>query len=287
LRRVAAERRDRRPRLVEPRGGVAVSALDRSDDSGIGVAISGQQPRRLELDRERRQRVGEHVVQITRDPAALGERRRLGPRGARPLLLLNQLPRLLLMPLAQAHQVPDHEHESEGDVGPDEDEHRLARADGDQHVDRRDDRDDDRERPAAGKPDRGARHRGVGAEDGRPGRLDEHEQEGSEAQSEGERADASHTPRVEEQLDHDEARDEPAVLISGIWVPSSELPDWLNRLASALPIEHLSDVLHRAFAGGAALGAPVVADLAVLAAWALGGALLATKRFSWLPSTAG
>jgi ABC-2 type transport system permease protein len=78
----------------------------------------------------------------------------------------------------------------------------------------------------------------------------------------------------------------PLFFISGIWVPSSQLPGWLNSLASVLPVEHASDVLHRAFAGALAAG-PIAADLAVLAAWALAGALVATRRFSWLPSTAG
>ncbi len=79
----------------------------------------------------------------------------------------------------------------------------------------------------------------------------------------------------------------PVFFISGIWVPTSELPQWLNSVASALPVEHISDMLHRAFAPGAASLGAMAADLAVLAAWAVGGALVATRRFSWLPSAAG
>jgi ABC-2 type transport system permease protein len=78
----------------------------------------------------------------------------------------------------------------------------------------------------------------------------------------------------------------PVFFISNIWIPSSSLPGWVNSLASALPVEHVSDVLHRAFAAGALTPGPVLADLGVLAAWAIGGALVATRRFSWLPSTA-
>lgn len=77
----------------------------------------------------------------------------------------------------------------------------------------------------------------------------------------------------------------PLFFISGVWVPTSELPGWLNTVASALPVEHVSDVLHRAFASGALTPWPVAGDLAVLAAWAIGGALIAARRFSWLPST--
>ena len=38
----------------------------------------GELARALELDRRTRQRVGEHVVQLAGDPAALGQRRRAG-----------------------------------------------------------------------------------------------------------------------------------------------------------------------------------------------------------------
>jgi ABC-2 type transport system permease protein len=79
----------------------------------------------------------------------------------------------------------------------------------------------------------------------------------------------------------------PVFFISGVWVPTSELPDWLQSLASMLPVEHVSDILHRAFAPGALSTGKVAADLAVLAAWALAGALVAVQRFSWLPSAAG
>jgi ABC-2 type transport system permease protein len=78
----------------------------------------------------------------------------------------------------------------------------------------------------------------------------------------------------------------PLFFISGVWVPSSELPSWLNTVASILPVEHASDVLHRSFAAGAISPGPVFADLGVLALWAVGGALVASRRFSWLPSTA-
>jgi hypothetical protein len=58
-------------------------------------------------------------------------------------------------------------------------------------------------------------------------------------------------------------------------------------VASALPVEHVSDVLRRAFAPGAASLGAAAGDLGVLAAWTLAGALIATRRFAWLPSAAG
>ena len=62
-----------------------------STTSGSAPRSLRQQPRALELQRERGQRVGEHVVQLARDAAALGQRRRLGVRGARLAQLLDQL----------------------------------------------------------------------------------------------------------------------------------------------------------------------------------------------------
>ena len=62
----------------EPVGGQVVGALDAVDDLGVGAAVARQQPRALELERERRQRVREHVVHLARHAAALGGGRRLG-----------------------------------------------------------------------------------------------------------------------------------------------------------------------------------------------------------------
>ncbi len=79
---------------------------DRRDHLGVDVAVERQQARPLELHRERRERVGEHVVELARDPAALVERRRLVARQPRPLLLVEQFLRLDLVVLAQPQQVP-------------------------------------------------------------------------------------------------------------------------------------------------------------------------------------
>ncbi len=75
---VAAQRADRAARLVQAAGGEVVCALERTDHLGVGVAVAGDEPRALELQRERGQRVGEHVVHVAGDAAALGLGRRLG-----------------------------------------------------------------------------------------------------------------------------------------------------------------------------------------------------------------
>lgn len=75
----------------------------------------------------------------------------------------------------------------------------------------------------------------------------------------------------------------PLFFISGIWVPSSQLPDWLNDLAAVFPVEHVADLVHRAYVGVVPVG-PVLVDVAILAAWALAGAAVAARRFRWYPS---
>lgn len=75
----------------------------------------------------------------------------------------------------------------------------------------------------------------------------------------------------------------PLFFISGIWVPTSQLPSWLNAVASVFPVEHVADLVHRAYVGVVPVG-PVLLDVAVLAAWAIAGAMVASRRFQWYPS---
>ena len=78
----------------------------------------------------------------------------------------------------------------------------------------------------------------------------------------------------------------PLFFISGIWVPTSELPGWLNALPSVFPVEYVADLVHRAYVGVVPIG-PVLLDGAILAAWAVAGAAVAAQRFQWYPSRKG
>jgi ABC-2 type transport system permease protein len=78
----------------------------------------------------------------------------------------------------------------------------------------------------------------------------------------------------------------PLFFISGVWVPTSQLPDWLNTVASVFPVEHVADLVHRAFVDRVPAG-PLAVDVVVLTAWALVGAAVAARRFVWLPSRKG
>jgi ABC-2 type transport system permease protein len=75
----------------------------------------------------------------------------------------------------------------------------------------------------------------------------------------------------------------PLYAISGVLLPNSKNPDWLNQVAGALPLQHLAHALHHAFDPTThGLGLSPI-DLAVLAAWALAALTLAAARFTWLP----
>jgi ABC-2 type transport system permease protein len=78
----------------------------------------------------------------------------------------------------------------------------------------------------------------------------------------------------------------PLFFISGVWVPTSQLPSWLNDVASVFPVEHVADLVHRSYVGVVPVG-PVLLDVGILLAWAAAGAAVASRRFQWYPSRKG
>jgi ABC-2 type transport system permease protein len=78
----------------------------------------------------------------------------------------------------------------------------------------------------------------------------------------------------------------PLYFISGIWIPTDQLPSGLRHIASIFPVEHLAAAAHLASVHVSFAGAFAPKDLLVLAVWAVGAAGFAARRFSWLPSTA-
>jgi ABC-2 type transport system permease protein len=78
----------------------------------------------------------------------------------------------------------------------------------------------------------------------------------------------------------------PLFFISGIWIPLSELPEWLQVIAKIFPVEHVADLVHRAFVGAVPIG-PVLLDFAILLGWAVLGAVVAARRFVWMPPRRG
>lgn len=75
----------------------------------------------------------------------------------------------------------------------------------------------------------------------------------------------------------------PLYFISGVFVPVSQLPHWLVNVASVFPVKHLASALLTAY-NPHTVGAGFAGwDLLIVAAWGLGGLLIALRRFSWLP----
>ena len=74
----------------------------------------------------------------------------------------------------------------------------------------------------------------------------------------------------------------PLLGLSGAFFPLHRLPAALRELAEVLPLSHLLTGLRAAYAGGGLTGRDA-AGLLVTLAWALGGALLAVRRFGWEP----
>jgi ABC-2 type transport system permease protein len=79
----------------------------------------------------------------------------------------------------------------------------------------------------------------------------------------------------------------PLFFISGVWIPTSTLPHGLRQIAELFPIEHFAGALHTASVHGSLGAALAPMDLLALAAWAIAAAVFASRRFSWLPVTAG
>ena len=76
----------------------------------------------------------------------------------------------------------------------------------------------------------------------------------------------------------------PLYFISGVFVPSIRLPDWLNTIARVFPVQHLADALHHSLDPAATGLAVAWSDLGVIAAWGVAGAILAIRRFAWAPA---
>jgi ABC-2 type transport system permease protein len=75
----------------------------------------------------------------------------------------------------------------------------------------------------------------------------------------------------------------PLYFISGVFIPTVNLPGWLQHVAAFFPIEHLADGLRHAYTTG---GGIVWTDVLVLAAWLVAGLVLALRSFSWTPAFA-
>jgi ABC-2 type transport system permease protein len=74
----------------------------------------------------------------------------------------------------------------------------------------------------------------------------------------------------------------PLLFISGIFIPlGDDSPQWIRTVGAIFPVRHFADAFRAAY-----LGAPFQfkwTDLIVIAAWGVGGLLVAARYFSWEP----
>jgi ABC-2 type transport system permease protein len=75
--------------------------------------------------------------------------------------------------------------------------------------------------------------------------------------------------------------------VSGVFIPISTLPDWLQQIGRVFPLYHLADGLQNTFfpvGGGIGLSGSNVTSLVV---WGLAGLIIAVRRFKWEPQGPG
>jgi ABC-2 type transport system permease protein len=81
----------------------------------------------------------------------------------------------------------------------------------------------------------------------------------------------------------------PLLFLSGIFIPLSDsAPAWMTTTAEIFPVKHFADAMRAGFLGNLESPAGRIfafewLDVAVMAAWGIGGLILASRFFSWEP----
>ena len=75
----------------------------------------------------------------------------------------------------------------------------------------------------------------------------------------------------------------PLYFVSGVFVAAASLPHWLVDVAAIFPVRHLAAALLVAYNPHTTGSGFATTDLLIVAAWGVGGLLVALRRFSWLP----
>jgi ABC-2 type transport system permease protein len=75
----------------------------------------------------------------------------------------------------------------------------------------------------------------------------------------------------------------PLYFISGVFVAVTVLPHWLVNIADVFPVRHLAAALLTAYNPHTTGAGFAVTDLVIVAAWGIGGLLIALLKFSWVP----
>lgn len=75
----------------------------------------------------------------------------------------------------------------------------------------------------------------------------------------------------------------PLLFVSNVFIQMENAPAWLDTLSKVFPVRHFADALMSIYSPGIAGGAFRWEDLGILAAWGVGGMLVALRTFSWEP----
>jgi ABC-2 type transport system permease protein len=75
----------------------------------------------------------------------------------------------------------------------------------------------------------------------------------------------------------------PLFFISGVFIPTANLPEWLVTISAVFPVKNLGDALAASFDPFAAGSGFQVAELAVVGVWGVAGLIIAVRFFSWEP----
>lgn len=77
----------------------------------------------------------------------------------------------------------------------------------------------------------------------------------------------------------------PLYFISGIFVPSADIPRWLTDVANVFPVRHLQQMLLKAFNPYTTGAGFAWHDLLIIVIWGAAGLAIAVRRFGWQPKT--
>lgn len=75
----------------------------------------------------------------------------------------------------------------------------------------------------------------------------------------------------------------PLYFISGIFVSTSLIPQWMTRIADFFPVRHLAQALLTAYSPYTSGSGIAWHDLGIVALWGAIGLVVALRRFTWLP----
>jgi ABC-2 type transport system permease protein len=75
----------------------------------------------------------------------------------------------------------------------------------------------------------------------------------------------------------------PLLFISGVFIPTTVMPHWLIDVANVFPVRHLANALLVAYNPHTTGAGFAWIDLLIVAAWGIGGLVIALRRFSWVP----